>query len=68
MFFLLSYDLRFSGINGNLKFCVIIVVSECDKNKKCKVILNRKMIKSYEDVFKDIFDMLKYLVKELCIL
>ena len=60
-----SHDSRFSGINGNSKPRVIIVVSERDKNKKCKVILNRKTIKSYEDVLKDISDMLKYPVKEL---
>ena len=51
--------------DGNPKPRVITVLSEYDRNKKCKILLNRKTIKSFEDVLKDISDMLKYSVKEL---
>lgn len=70
LFFLLSRDLKFGGsiFDGNLKLWVIMIFSEYDRNKKCKILLNRKIVKSFEDVLNDIFDMLKYIVKELCIL
>lgn len=60
-----SHDSKFSEVNRGPKPRVIIVVSEHDKNKKCKVFLNRKTIKNYEDVLEDISDMLKYPVREL---
>lgn len=50
---------------GNPKPRVITVTSERDNNKKCKVLLNRKTVKSYEDVLNDISGMLKYPVREL---
>lgn len=51
--------------DGNPKPRVITIVSEHDRNKKCKILLNRKTVKSFEDVLKDISDMLKYSVREL---
>ncbi|KAL9971437.1 hypothetical protein ACROYT_G023957 [Oculina patagonica] len=62
-----SRDSKFGGSNsdGNPKPRVITILSEYDKNKKCKILLNRKTVKSFEDVLKDISDMLKYSVKEL---
>lgn len=60
-----SHDSKFSGVNRGSNPRVIIVVSEHDKNKKCKVFLNRKTVKNYEDVLEDISDMLKYPVREL---
>lgn len=60
-----SRDSRFGGSNGNTKPRVVTVISENDKNKKCKLLLNRKTVKSYEDVLKDISDMLKFTVREL---
>lgn len=67
LYFFFSRDLKFGGnFDRNLKLCVIIIVSECDRNKKCKILLNMKIVKSFDVVLKDIFDMLKYFVKELC--
>lgn len=60
-----SRDSKFGAGNGNSKPRVITVLSERDKNKKSKVLLNRKTVKSYEDVLKEISDMLKYPVREL---
>lgn len=61
-----SRDSKFgASSDGNPKPRVITVVSEHDKNKKCKILLNRKTVKSFEDVLKDISDMLKYTVREL---
>ncbi|XP_020626240.1 echinoderm microtubule-associated protein-like 1 [Orbicella faveolata] len=62
-----SRDSKFGGSNsdGNPKPRVITILSEHDRNKKCKILLNRKTVKSFEDVLKDISDMLKYTVKEL---
>ena len=60
-----SRDSKFGAGNGNPKPRVITVLSEYDKSKKCKVLLNRKTVKSFEDVLKDISDVLKYPVREL---
>ena len=60
-----SRDSKFGGSNGNPKPRVITVLNENDRNKKCKVLLNRKTVKSYEDVLKDISDMLNVTVREL---
>ena len=60
-----SRDSKFGAGNGNPKPRVITVMSEYDKSKKCKVLLNRKTVKSFEDVLKDISDVLKYPVREL---
>ena len=45
--------------NENLKPKVITIITGMDKNKKCKILLNRKTVKSYEHVLKDISEMLK---------
>lgn len=62
-------DLQLEQVGGggksNPKPRVITVLSEHDKNQKCKVLLNRKTVKSFEDVLRDISDMLKYPVREL---
>lgn len=62
-----SRDSKFGASNseGNPKPRVITILSEYDRKKKCKILLNRKTVKSFEDVLKDISDMLKYSVKEL---
>lgn len=62
-----SRDSKFGASNsdGNPKPRVVTVLSEHDRNKKCKILLNRKTVKSFEDVLRDISDMLKYTVKEL---
>ena len=63
-----SRDSKYGGsINsdGNPKPRVITILSEHDRNKKCKILLNRKTVKNFEDVLKDISDMLKYTVREL---
>ena len=54
-----------SSFNGNRKPRVITVISERDKYKMNKVLLNRKTVKSFEDVLKDISEMLRYSVKVL---
>ncbi|XP_058970636.2 77 kDa echinoderm microtubule-associated protein [Pocillopora verrucosa] len=61
-----SRDSKFGGNSDrNPKPRVITIVSERDRNKKCKILLNTKTVKSFDAVLKDISDMLKYSVKEL---
>lgn len=50
---------RFEVKNEKTKPRVITIISNSDKSKKCKILLNRKTVKSYDSVLKDISDMLK---------
>ena len=45
--------------NGGVKPRVITVISNSDKNNKCKILLNRKTVKNYESVLNDISEMLQ---------